>query len=125
RQERWLLSNSEKKKWATFGTFYTVSQIDPPSATLVELDKQADLMQRVPSTRLLITGHTCNLGSYERNILIGQLRAEAAKAYLAKLGIDPRRILTQSLADFDPILPNTSEANRKVNRCIELTIFTE
>ena len=86
------------------------------------LDQYAAFLLRYPYLSLTIIGHTCNQGSKESNGRLGLGRADMAKAYLVQQRIAPQRIQILSRGDLDPLVPNTTEANRRMNRRIELTI---
>ena len=86
------------------------------------LDEIADVMTHYPDTKLHVTGHTCNIGSLEKNMELGQRRAEAFKNELVKRGVDGSRITCVSKAYLEPLFPNTTEANREKNRRVEFTL---
>jgi outer membrane protein OmpA-like peptidoglycan-associated protein len=86
------------------------------------LDEIADVMKRFPNTKLHVTGHTCNIGSLEQNMTLGQRRAEAFRNELVKRGIDISRINCDSQAYLKPLYPNTTEANREKNRRVEFSL---
>ena len=88
-----------------------------------DLDAMVTVLKNTPDKRILIEGHTCNLGTPEKNMVVGQNRANAAKAYLMEKGIEAFRIDTVSKGDTEPIVPNTTDANRRKNRRIELKII--
>ena len=86
------------------------------------LDPVADILNRYSDIKTLITGYTCNIGSKKVNQKIGLKRAEAGKEYLINKGIAPERITVDSKGKIQPIVPNTSNENRKLNRRIEFVI---
>jgi outer membrane protein OmpA-like peptidoglycan-associated protein len=88
-----------------------------------DLDAMLAVLKNNPDKRILIEGHTCNLGTPEKNMVIGQNRANAAKAYLMERGIEAFRIDTVSKGETEPVVPNTTDANRRKNRRIELKII--
>ncbi|GHV68711.1 hypothetical protein FACS1894199_16380 [Bacteroidia bacterium] len=90
--------------------------------TKMELNRKARQMEKYPDMKIIIEGHTCNLGVTETNLVIGQMRADVAKNYLVNQGIAPERIKTVSKAETEPLLPNTSEDNRRKNRRIEFVV---
>lgn len=65
---------------------------------------------------LVIEGHTCDLGSHDYNMDLSQRRANSVRAYMIEQGIDGSRITTEAYGETRPAAPNTSEANRKLNR---------
>ncbi len=84
------------------------------------LDGYIELLWEQPEMNIYITGHACDLGSNEYNMWIGQERADLAKEYMVRRGIRPSRIATDSKGETEPIVPNTSDANRKTNRRLEI-----
>ena len=86
------------------------------------LDDYLDVMTENLSFMLDITGHTCDLGTDELNMWIGQERADLAKDYLVEKGIVPSRIQTFSKGKTEPIFQNNNEVNRKKNRRLEIII---
>ena len=87
------------------------------------LDEKIAILKQYPHLRFYIYGHTCDLGTHEANERVGLGRAENTKQYLISNGIDPSRILgIASKRDTEPLVPNTSEDNRKYNRRVEIIV---
>lgn len=80
------------------------------------LEKLATWMSRNPNEKIQIEGHTCDIGTSEYNLALGERRANSAKKYLEGLGISPARISTISYGEERPAVPNTDENNRSKNR---------
>ncbi|MEM1081510.1 MAG: Ig-like domain-containing protein [Pseudomonadota bacterium] len=70
--------------------------------------------------RVNVVGHTCDLGSEDYNLGLSNRRANAVKALLVALGLDPEAIVTDGRGEAEPRVPNTSEENRQLNRRVEL-----
>ena len=103
---------------------YDLSQTELTAAQKKELDKRIALLQENPDLIIFMYGHTCEIGGDEINTRIGRQRAENAKAYLIENGIEARRILgVASKRDSEPLVPNTNDENRKLNRRVEMRIF--
>jgi outer membrane protein OmpA-like peptidoglycan-associated protein len=56
------------------------------------LDRIVDFLLKNPEARVTIKGYTDLAGSQKHNIIIAQSRADAAKEYLAKKGVEPARV---------------------------------
>ncbi|MDZ4859143.1 MAG: OmpA family protein [Candidatus Hydrogenedentes bacterium] len=69
--------------------------------------------------RLVIEGHTCDLGSDAYNMDLSQRRANAVRSYMIEQGIDGSRITTEAYGESRPAAANINEANRKLNRRAE------
>ena len=88
----------------------------------LELDSAAEILHRYPALNVQIEGHACDLGSHAVNLQIGQRRADVAKSYLVRKGIAAGRITTVSKGKAEPVVPNTSEANRRKNRRVRIVV---
>jgi peptidoglycan-associated lipoprotein len=80
------------------------------------LTKIATWMSKNPATKIQIQGHTCDIGTVEYNLALGDQRANSARKYLEGLGISRGRVFTISYGLERPRVPNTDEANRSLNR---------
>jgi OOP family OmpA-OmpF porin len=81
-----------------------------------EVDKVVADMKKYSKDSIVIEGHTCNIGTDEYNMGLGQRRADAVKKYMVEQGIDTGRVTTKSLGESKPAVPNDMPANRKLNR---------
>lgn len=79
-------------------------------------------IKNTPGRRILIWGHTCNLGKESKNIELGMQRAEAMRKLLISAGCPINRVMARSKGSSEPLVPNTSEANRQKNRRIEIVV---
>ncbi|MDR2065099.1 MAG: OmpA family protein [Prevotellaceae bacterium] len=86
------------------------------------LDEIADILNRYSDVKVVITGHSCNVGYKNINQKKGLKRAEAGKEYLIEKGISKERISVGSKGETHPIIQNISEENRKQNRRIEFVV---
>ena len=80
------------------------------------MEKLSGWMNRNPEGKIQIEGHTCDIGSAEYNLALGDRRANSAKRYLEQLGISSNRLSTISYGEERPMVPNKNEANRSKNR---------
>lgn len=88
----------------------------------VEVDKLVAEMKAHAGDKVLIEGHTCDIGTDEYNMGLGQRRADSVKAYMVESGVATARIEAKSFGETKPAVPNNSEANRKLNRRAEFKI---
>ena len=89
----------------------------------VELDKKVDLMNKYPNAKIMLEGHTDDLGSDEYNYQLGLDRANAAKNYLVSKGINASRLSVSSKGRTAPAVPNSNEQNRFKNRRVEFILM--
>lgn len=80
------------------------------------LQSQANYLRQFPNVRVTIEGHADERGTREYNLALGERRANAAKNYLASLGIDAGRISTISYGKERPEALGSDEASWARNR---------
>ncbi len=80
------------------------------------LEKLAAWMSKSPNSKIQIEGHTCDIGTSEYNLALGERRANSAKKYVEGLGISANRLSTISYGEERPLAPNKNEADRSKNR---------
>ena len=88
-----------------------------------KIDQIAAIMKENPDMKFLVVGHTCNLGSLQVNRTVGQKRADSLKDELLKRDVNAGQLSTESRWYKEPLVPNTSEANRKRNRRVEVELL--
>ena len=66
------------------------------------LQSQAQWLAQYPNTHVTIEGHCDERGTRDYNLALGERRANAAKNYLASLGVDANRIQTVSYGKERP-----------------------
>ncbi len=86
-----------------------------PDARAV-LEKNAKILLRDKSAKVLIEGHCDERGTNEYNIALGERRARAAKRYLVNLGVDPDRISIVSYGEERPFCTEHNEQCWQKNR---------
>lgn len=80
------------------------------------LQSQAQWLGRYPAKSITIEGHADERGTRDYNIALGDRRANAAKNYLASLGIDPSRISVVSYGKERPLAIGSDEESWARNR---------
>jgi outer membrane protein OmpA-like peptidoglycan-associated protein len=92
-----------------------------PEATRA-LDEAIKAMQTRPDLRIEIEGHTCNIGTAEYNLALGERRANAVREYLTGRGIGADRLRTVSFGEERPKHDNAREETRRLNRRAALVV---
>jgi peptidoglycan-associated lipoprotein len=90
---------------------YTVRSEDLPI-----LKDLAAWLTSKPSAKLTIEGHCDERGTTDYNLALGQKRAEAARAYLSKMGVSDKRLKAVSYGKEAPLNPGHTEEAWKKNR---------
>ncbi len=102
--------------------FFDVSKFELKPDSFVALEKLIELLKTNLGVKLLISGHTDNIGNEKENQILSEKRANAVMNYLVFKGITKERLQTIGLGSSKPLAPNTSEENRQLNRRIEIKI---
>ena len=92
-----------------------------PEATRA-LDEAIATLQANPELNIEVEGHTCNIGTAEYNLALGDRRANAVKDYLASRGVGADRLSTVSYGEEQPKYDNAREETRRLNRRAALVV---
>lgn len=104
--------------------FFDTKKFDLKPASLSELDKVVLLMKENSKLKILISGHTDNVGQAADNILLSNNRAKATIAHLQKKGIEIVRLSAKGFGATKPIADNNTDAGKSLNRRTELSIIS-
>jgi len=96
------------------------AKITPTSFPI--LNSVAKVMTDNSTYKLLIGGHTDNVGNEGLNQTLSQDRADAVGAYLIGKGISPMRIASTGYGLSNPVDDNKTAAGRARNRRVELKV---
>ena len=79
------------------------------------------LLKNEPSLKLLVVGHTDNVGEFEFNRELSTRRANAiVQALVFRFGVEKSRLFPFGCSFASPAAPNTTEDGRSKNRRVEL-----
>jgi outer membrane protein OmpA-like peptidoglycan-associated protein len=88
-----------------------------------DLDKIANFLLDNPEFTLNISGHTDSDGREEFNLDLSQKRAEAIKEYIVYFGsVEPERIGAKGFGSSKPLIVETTEEHKKLNRRVEFEL---
>jgi len=88
-----------------------------------ELKKVLNILKRDKDISIKVIGHTDNNGSKSSNKTLSLNRCLAVQQYLVNNGIAKKRIKVLGKGDSEPILPNTTQENKKKNRRVEFKVI--
>jgi OOP family OmpA-OmpF porin len=86
------------------------------------IDDLVQVMKDYPDLKVVIEGHTDNIGTAEFNKELSQKRADAVKQYMVEKGIDANRITAKGFGFERPIASNDTEEGRQKNRRVEAAV---
>jgi peptidoglycan-associated lipoprotein len=96
--------------------YFDYDQADLRDDARTALAANAEWLKKFPSIQLLVEGHCDERGTNEYNLALGDRRANAAKEYLASLGVDGSRVRTVSYGEERPFCNESAESCWQQNR---------
>jgi OOP family OmpA-OmpF porin len=94
-------------------------------SSFYELNRLVNLLEKNSNIRLLIVGHTDNIGTEEYNLQLSLQRALSVRKYLVNNGISPGRLEYEGKGFSIPLKNNETEENRQINRRVEFKILNK
>ncbi len=91
-------------------------------AVLAEIKR--GIIDQHPGARLVVEGHTDDVGSQTYNLGLSSRRASSVAEWLVKHGVSRSRLVARGYGKSRPKYPNTSELNRARNRRVEILVVT-
>ncbi|WP_313383402.1 OmpA family protein [Chishuiella sp.] len=116
------LSDSDKKELEKLIIFDKIGVTTISVDLQQQLSRVAEILKKHDWQSIQITGHTCDIGTEEKNIQVGMQRAQAVSNYLIDKGIPTEKIEIFSKGKTSPIYPNTNNTNRQKNRRVEIDL---
>ena len=114
---------TERGMLVTLGdVLFEVNRSEVKPTSLEALRKLADFMGQHPDRNVLIEGFTDSSGSTATNETLSRRRAEAVANALISMGVQSTKLKFVGYGEAYPISANTTEANRAMNRRVEVYI---
>lgn len=95
-----------------------------PSTTAL-LDRIAVMARALAGTTIEVQGHTDTTGDPVRNLRLSQNRADAVVLALIARGVPAGQLVAKGYGVTKPKVPNTTTANRAINRRVEFVVTTK
>jgi outer membrane protein OmpA-like peptidoglycan-associated protein len=106
---------------ALYGIYFDFNKADVKPESDPTIEQIAKLLKDSPSLKVLIVGHTDNVGTFSFNMDLSQRRAAAVVAVLAsRHGIAKERLSPVGVSYASPVASNKTEEGRAKNRRVEL-----
>ncbi|HKY38509.1 MAG TPA: OmpA family protein [Polyangiaceae bacterium] len=116
------------KEVAKFAGVIKGIQFDFGKATIRQesnktLDEAVKVLKQYQDLRIMISGHTDNVGEPAKNVELSQQRAAAVKEYMVGKGVEASRIETRGAGPNEPVADNATDKGRQENRRIEFKLL--
>jgi len=106
---------------ALYGITFDFNKADIKAESTPTLEQMAKLLRTIPTMKLLVVGHTDNVGGFDYNMNLSGKRAFAVVDELSgRYGIDARRLTPMGASFMAPVASNRTEDGRAKNRRVEL-----
>lgn len=84
-----------------------------------------NILNKYPSAKFRIEGHTDSVGSDLLNEKLSNNRANTVMSYLIENGVESKRLRAVGYGELYPIATNTTSQGRKDNRRVEINLIKE
>lgn len=106
---------------ALYGIYFDFNKADVKPESDPTLEQIAKLLKQSTSMKLLVVGHTDNVGAFPFNMDLSQRRASAVATVLAtRYGIVKERLTPVGVSFASPVASNKTDEGRAKNRRVEL-----
>ena len=103
--------------------FFEFDKYELKSESFSSLKRLSNFMKENPQVRILISGHTDNVGNSSYNLQLSLQRAKRVQDYLFQQGFDSSRVEVEGKGDKNPMVPNSTLENQALNRRISIQIL--
>jgi outer membrane protein OmpA-like peptidoglycan-associated protein len=106
---------------ALYGIYFDTNRAELKPESQAAIQEVASLLKGDPGLKLLVVGHTDNVGGYDANVALSERRANAVLQELTgKHGVAPGRLRAVGVGMAAPVAPNDADDGRAKNRRVEL-----
>jgi OmpA-OmpF porin, OOP family len=106
---------------ALYGILFDTNSATVKPESMATIEEVSKLLKEHPTMRLLVVGHTDNVGTFEFNMDLSQRRAASVVQVLtSKLGVDPKRLTPVGVSFASPVASSKTEEGRAKNRRVQL-----
>ncbi len=110
------------------GILFEIGKAEVMAKSMPQVDEVIKAVQSIllsgtqPPFRILIEGHTCDIGNAEKNRELSRNRAESVRACLMSKGVPGEILEISGWGEEHPCVPNLSEIERRRNRRIDFVL---
>lgn len=86
------------------------------------LESVGHVVKEYTRTRVEVRGHTDSRGTTSSNQILSEQRAQSVASFLREEGVQGNRLVAIGFGESNPVSTNASEAGRRLNRRVEVTL---
>jgi OmpA-OmpF porin, OOP family len=106
---------------ALYGILFDTNSAEIKPESTPTLQEIAKLLKSKPTLKLLVVGHTDNVGAFESNMGLSQRRAASVvKTLSTQHGVDVARLTPVGVSFASPVASNKTEEGKAKNRRVQL-----
>jgi outer membrane protein OmpA-like peptidoglycan-associated protein len=105
--------------------FFETNKFDLKDESKSELNKLVDFLNKNPTLKIEISGHTDNIGEKKLNQILSENRSKSVLEYLVSNGIAKERLTFKGYGDSKPVVANDSDEHRQMNRRTEFKVISK
>lgn len=114
----------EGGKFVTHNIKFDVNKAVLKPESIVVIKQVKDYLDKNPSIKMLIAGHTDSDGTEEANMALSIDRAKAVKDQLVSMGISEDRLTITGYGELQPIENENTSKAKAMNRRVEFIVLT-
>ncbi|MFA5511901.1 MAG: OmpA family protein [Candidatus Kapaibacterium sp.] len=103
--------------------FFDFDKATLKKESVPELDRVASFLKKYKNVKILLEGHTDDVGAPDYNQKLSESRANSVKEYLVNKDIASNRINTAGFGLSKPLVNEKTDAARATNRRVEMKII--
>lgn len=112
---------AEKGKIAIYDIYFDTNKFEVKDESARALKVIADYLKSNNKKQFVVVGHTDNTGNFDSNITLSNKRAEAVISKLVTdYGIERSQLIPYGIGSTAPVMSNTTDKGRAINRRVEL-----
>lgn len=116
------LKKAPKQQYILQSVLFEINSSEIRSTDVPELTSLKSLLENNTTLSATIIGHTDDSGPAAFNEKLSIDRASTVKAWLVEKGIDASRLSIKGVSSNSPLVPNSQESMRAVNRRTEIIL---
>ncbi|MFN8254902.1 MAG: OmpA family protein [Bacteroidales bacterium] len=108
-------------KAVLYGILFDTGKSDIKPESAESLKKIIEYLNANPTVKIIVVGHTDNVGTFASNMTLSRARAESIRNYLVTTGkIEAGRLMSEGVGPLCPVSTNSTEDGKKLNRRVEI-----